>query len=150
MDTRPDWGRGRIDPFNPVKFGFLKLPVDDTIGNSDMEPVWNQKPRQGMLLHWDGLNTNHTAVLSSALGDGATKKWVDRDFQNWRNGSSLQKIEKYLMEVQARSIHFPSISIEPPKGKSSSTGTAPCAMPLAKSVPERPSQSMRWAPIAIA
>ena len=66
MDTRPDWGRGRIDPFNPVKFGFLKLPVDDTIGNSDMEPVWNQKPRQGMLLHWDGLNTNHTEVVLSS------------------------------------------------------------------------------------
>ena len=74
MDTRPDWGRGRIDPFNPVKFGFLKLPVDDTIGNSDMEPVWNQKPRQGMLLHWDGLNTNHTeVVLVSAWRRGYQK-----------------------------------------------------------------------------
>jgi hypothetical protein len=108
MDTRPDWGRGRIDPFNPVKFGFLKQPVDDTIGNSDMEPVWNQKSRQGMSLHWDGLNTNHTeVVLSSALGDGATKKWVDRDFQTWRNGSSLQRIQKYLMDVQAPQYPFP-------------------------------------------
>ena len=119
MDTRPDWGRGRIDPFNPVKFGFLKLPVDDTIGNSDMEPVWNQKPRQGMSLHWDGLNTNHTeVVLSSALGDGATKKWVDRDFQNWRNGSSLQRIEKYLMDVQAPKYPFPLDEPRAAAGKS--------------------------------
>jgi RoxA-like, cytochrome c-like len=118
MDTRPDWGRGRIDPFNPVKFGFLKLPVDDTIGNSDMEPVWNQKPRQGMSLYWDGLNTNHTeVVLSSALGDGTTKKWVDRDFQNWRDGSSLQRIEKYLMEVQAPKYPFPLDQQQAAEGK---------------------------------
>jgi cytochrome c2 len=108
MDTRPDWGRGRVDPFNPAKFGYLKQPVDDTIGNSDMEPVWNQRPRQGMSLHWDGLNTNHTeVVLSSALGDGTTKKWVDRDVQNRRNGSSLQRIQNYLMDVQAPKYPFP-------------------------------------------
>ena len=29
MYTNPEWGPGRIDPFNPVKFGMLKLPVDD-------------------------------------------------------------------------------------------------------------------------
>src|SRR6185295_17002885 len=47
MNNRPDWGRGRIDPFNPVKFRVLKQPVDDTIGNSDMAPLWNQRPRAG-------------------------------------------------------------------------------------------------------
>ena len=40
MRTRPDWGRGRIDPFNPVKFRMLRQPIDATIGNSDMVPVW--------------------------------------------------------------------------------------------------------------
>jgi hypothetical protein len=61
-----------------------------------------------MSLHWDGLNTNHTeVVLSSALGDGATPKWVDRDFHNWRNGSSLQRIEKYLMDIQPPKYPFP-------------------------------------------
>src|SRR3712207_8094065 len=43
MHTRPPWGRGRIDPFNSVKFRFLGQPVDDTIGNSDMVPLWNFK-----------------------------------------------------------------------------------------------------------
>ena len=33
----------------------LKLPLDETIGNSDMMSVWNMKSRQGMALHWDGL-----------------------------------------------------------------------------------------------
>jgi len=81
MQRNPDWGRGRIDPFNPVKFGILKQPVDTTIGNSDMVPLWNLKQHEGYAYHWDGLNPNlQEVVLSSALGDGATQKWVDRDF----------------------------------------------------------------------
>ena len=74
-DVRPDWGRGRIDPFNPVKVNLLGVDVGDTIGNSDMMPIWNMRPRveHEMAFHWDGLNTNLTEVfLSSALGDGAT------------------------------------------------------------------------------
>jgi mono/diheme cytochrome c family protein len=76
-DTRPDWGRGRIDPFNPVKVSILNVPVGDTIGNSDMEAIWHLGPRVDghMAFHWDGLNTDVTEVLlSSALGDGATPK----------------------------------------------------------------------------
>ena len=47
---RPDWGRGRIDPFNPVKFTILKQPIDTTIGNSDMVPLWNLKAHEGYAL----------------------------------------------------------------------------------------------------
>ncbi len=28
-------------PFNPVKFRILGQPIDETIGNSDMVPLWN-------------------------------------------------------------------------------------------------------------
>jgi hypothetical protein len=74
MDERPDWGRGRIDPFNPVKFQVLDVPLDDTIGNSDMMPIWNLRDRDGTALHWDGLNTSQRDVLlSSAIGDGASR-----------------------------------------------------------------------------
>src|SRR6186713_1489949 len=45
MNRNPPWLRGRIDPFNPVKFGILKQPIDQTIGNSDMQPVWNLQSR---------------------------------------------------------------------------------------------------------
>jgi hypothetical protein len=84
MLTRPDWGRGRIDPFNPVKFTTLKQPVDDTIGNSDMMPLWNLHRREGTAFHWDGLNTAlREVVQSSAIGDGATIAWVDRDYAKW-------------------------------------------------------------------
>jgi RoxA-like, cytochrome c-like len=74
MDSRPDWGGGRIDPFNPVKFYNLKLSDDGTIGNSDMMPLWNLaalKEGSGYALHWDGLSTSlEETALAGAIGDG--------------------------------------------------------------------------------
>jgi hypothetical protein len=75
MDRNADWGPGRIDPFNPVKFGILKQPIDPTVGNADMMTLWNMKGRSA--LHWDGLTTSlHESVLSSAIGDGASRKSI--------------------------------------------------------------------------
>lgn len=72
---RPDWGPGRIDPFNPVKFFNLHLPDDCTIGNSDIVPLWDldrvTDPSREYSLHWDGLlsDLRETAV-AGAIGDG--------------------------------------------------------------------------------
>jgi len=93
VDKRPAWGPGRIDPFNPVKFGMLHLPDDGTIGNSDMQSVWSLDARDAIRanapLHWDGLNTSiHEVVVSSALGDGATAKGFD-----WQ---SIGRIERWM------------------------------------------------------
>src|SRR5262249_20961446 len=113
MHGRPDWGRGRIDPFNPVKYTTLRQPIDSTIGNSDMVPLWNLQQHQGYAFHWDGLNTSlQEVVLSSAIGDGATTKWVDRDFRKWNNTrpeemSSLRRIQNYISRVQAPKYPFP-------------------------------------------
>jgi mono/diheme cytochrome c family protein len=105
-NKRVDWGRGRIDPFNPIKFGILKKGMygnrtieeidDKTVGNSDMEPIWNLRPRveRKMALHWDGLNTDLTeVVLSSALGDGATQKSLPID--------SLKRMQQWLEALPA-------------------------------------------------
>ena len=76
--TRPDWGPGRIDPFNPVKFGALGLSDDGTIGNSDMMPLWALGPIASdgdgiRSMHWDGLMTDlHETVIAGAIGDGMT------------------------------------------------------------------------------
>src|SRR5699024_5047010 len=78
MNSRPQWGKGRIDPQNPFKFTTLGQPLDQTIGNSDMPPLWNMKARHTMALHWDGMNTVYREVLlSSGLGNGATAKSLD-------------------------------------------------------------------------
>jgi mono/diheme cytochrome c family protein len=115
MHTRTEWGRGRIDPFNPVKFRVLEQPVDETIGNSDMVPLWNFKAHAGYryAYHWDGLNTDlREVVLSSAIGDGATTAWVDRDYLRWdetdkREMSSLRRIMNYISELQPPTFPFP-------------------------------------------
>lgn len=93
MEDRPDQGPGRIAPFNPVKFRTLGLPIDDTIGNSDMMPLWNQKMHAGFAYHWDGLETSLTeTVQTGAIGDGATKESIDIE--------GLQRVEDYITEVE--------------------------------------------------
>ena len=80
MKDRPDWGPGRIDPFNPVKFQNLRLADDGTIGNSDMMPLWSlgdltATNTRRFSLHWDGLQTDlYETVVSGAIGDGMTYK----------------------------------------------------------------------------
>jgi hypothetical protein len=113
MGKRPDWGRGRIDPFNPVKFGILKQPIDETIGNSDMMPLWNLQRRDGTAYHWDGLSVSlREVVQSSALGDGATQKWVERDYARWnetdpKRMSSLRRVMNYIGSLQAPKYPLP-------------------------------------------
>lgn len=112
MRQNPDWGRGRIDPFNPVKFTTLKQPVDRTIGNSDMVPIWNLTQHRGYAFHWDGLNSDlKEVVLSSAIGDGATKAWVDRENRKWNNTaaretSSLRRIQNYIENTRPPKYPF--------------------------------------------
>lgn len=99
MDRNPDWGPGRIDPFNPVKFRILKQPVDTTVGNSDMVPIWNMRAREGMSLHWDGLTSSlRESVLSSAIGDGASRKSIAL--------SNLDRIERWLLTVPSPPYPF--------------------------------------------
>ena len=98
--SRPTWGPGRIDPFNPVKFRMLDQPIDDTIGNSDMMPLWNQKLRSGFALHWDGLETSLTETVNTgALGDGATLKNIPID--------DLQRVQKYIIEYEPPAYPLP-------------------------------------------
>ncbi len=92
MDSCPNWGPGRIDPFNPVKFNTLKLPKDDTIGNFDMMPLWNEKQHKDFALHWDSLETSLTeTVQTGAIGDGATKQLLPV--------ADLQQVEDFIKEL---------------------------------------------------
>ena len=92
-DSRPRWGPGRIDPFNPVKFRVLKLPLDNTIGNSDMMPLWNRRAHAGHTLHWDGLESSLIETIrTGAIGDGASKKSIDI--------KGLDRVERFITERQ--------------------------------------------------
>jgi mono/diheme cytochrome c family protein len=95
-------GRGRIDLANLVKFGLLGQPIDRTVGNADMPPVWNLSAHAGRSYLWDGSNTNlQELIVASAIAAGAGTKWVDRDVAGWNTTdphamSSLRRVQQYL------------------------------------------------------
>ena len=82
-DRVPRWGRGRVDTFNPYKsiqfnWPLDRLPPSELIGATDYPSLWNQAPREGMQLHWDGDNDSvDERNLSAALGAGVTPVTVD-------------------------------------------------------------------------
>jgi mono/diheme cytochrome c family protein len=82
-DAVPRWGRGRVDTFNPYKaiqfnWPIDRLPVPELIGAADFPSLWNQQPREGMQLHWDGNNDSvDERNLSAGLGAGITPVTVD-------------------------------------------------------------------------
>jgi mono/diheme cytochrome c family protein len=90
----PEWGRGRVDTFNPYKaiqfnWNLKLLPHDELIGAADFPSLWNQQPREGMHLHWDGNNTSvDERNLSASLGAGVTPVTADH--------ASLQRIHDWI------------------------------------------------------
>ena len=113
-DQVPDWGRGRVDTFNPYKalqFGWPldKLPPDEIIGASDYPSLWNQKPRaeplpqapEGMYLHWDGNNNSvDERNLSASLGAGVTPTTIDHDrLQRVRDWIWTLEVQKYPYRI---------------------------------------------------
>jgi len=99
------WGIGRVDTFNPYKalkfnFPMEKLPPDELVGASDLPAIWNQEPREGMQLHWDG---NYTSVQernkSAALGAGVTPTTIDLP--------RLKRVEDWLRKLQAPAYPYP-------------------------------------------
>jgi mono/diheme cytochrome c family protein len=90
----PPWGRGRVDTFNPYKsiqfnWRLDDLPAEELIGASDFPSLWNQKPRDGMHLHWDGDNDSvDERNLSAALGAGVTPVTVDH--------AALQRVRDWI------------------------------------------------------
>jgi hypothetical protein len=138
MHTRTDWGRGRSDPFNPVKFHTLGQPMDETIGTADMSPLWNFKSHSAYkyAYQWDGLNTDlREVVLSSAIGSGADRTWVDRDYARWesadrREMSSLRRVMNYISELQPPRYPFEvNQQLAAEGGAAFRTECASCHMP---------------------
>lgn len=96
INTRPDWGPGRVDTFNPYKAIQFHWPMDkdESIGTSDYPSIWNQRPREGLQLHWDGNNTSvEERNKSAALGAGVTPSTIDLD--------RLKRIEDWLLDFKA-------------------------------------------------
>ncbi len=100
QNLRPAQGRGRTDTFNPTKFNVFHMPDDGTIGTVDLPQVWNQQPRDGMHLHWDGNNTKVTERnFAAAMAIGATPKSVILP--------SFAKVTQFIYALQPAVYPFP-------------------------------------------
>ncbi|MBV9174860.1 MAG: cytochrome c, partial [Chloroflexi bacterium] len=102
MDTRPHFLPGRVDTFNPYKqrletrlgpaSGF-NMATDATVGTVALPSLWNQRPREGMQLHWDGNNDSvDERNKSAALGGGATEASLDL--------GSLARVHDFIATLQ--------------------------------------------------
>ena len=68
--------------------------MDKTVGTVDLPSIWNQRPRQGLWLHWDGNNDRvEERNKSAAIGAGATPKSLDL--------ASMRRIEQWLLDFPA-------------------------------------------------
>jgi mono/diheme cytochrome c family protein len=104
FDHRPAQGPGRVDTFNPYKvmFGF-DMAADDTVGTVDLPSLWNQRPRRGLWLHWDGNNDLvEERNKSAAIGAGATPDSLDVP--------ALARVEQWILDVKPPA--FPASRID--------------------------------------
>ena len=105
LEQRPRFGPGRVDTFDPYKIHFgLDVQTDTTVGTADLPSLWNQRPRQGLWLHWDGNNNLvQERNISAALGAGATEESLDHP--------SLERIANWIWDLQPP--QFPRDRIDP-------------------------------------
>lgn len=105
LNRQPDWGPGRVDTFSPYKslqfhFPMDKLDESELIGTADYPPIWMQKPREGLQLHWDGNNDSvDERNLSAALGAGVTPTTVDLD--------GIKRVADWLWELPPTPYPYP-------------------------------------------
>ena len=104
-DEVTPWGRGRVDTFNPYKglqfnWPLDRLPRSELMGSSDFPPLWNQKPRHGMYLHWDGNNDSvEERNLSASLGTGVTPVTIDH--------GRLKRVRDWIWEAPPPDYPYP-------------------------------------------
>ena len=105
LDGRPPYGPGRVDTFNPVKQRVgIDMSKDHTIGTVDFPSIWNQKPRIGMSLHWDGNNKSLLERnISAARAVGATDDSLDL--------KQMNRVASWLLTLQPP--RYPSDRIDP-------------------------------------
>jgi len=120
FDARPPQGPGRVDTFNPYKV-LLEIDIanDRTVGTVDLPSLWNQRPRQGLWLHWDGNNNSvEERNKSAAIGAGATPDSLDL--------TSMKRIEDWILDLHAPA--YPADRINAPLAEQGArTYEAECA-----------------------
>ncbi len=120
FDNRPLQGPGRVDTFNPYKRLFnFDLTADATVGTADLPPLFNQRLRQGMWLHWDGNNDQvEERNKSAAIGAGATETSLDL--------ASLDRVANWALDLKPPA--YPAARIDHAKvGRGAEVYRSACA-----------------------
>ncbi len=104
FEGRPPQGPGRVDTFNPYKVMFgMELSADKSIGTADLPPLFHQKVRDGLWLHWDGNNDKVSERnKSAAIGAGASEASLDLP--------AMKRVEDWIWELKAPA--FPADRID--------------------------------------
>lgn len=86
-DDYPDFGPGRVNTFDTFKYDQFApyyeahgqpIRPNEIYGIVDFPSVWNQGPREGLQLHWDGNNTStRERNYSASIGSGAEPPTID-------------------------------------------------------------------------
>jgi Cytochrome C oxidase, cbb3-type, subunit III len=92
FDQRPPFGPGRFDSSNTYK-AVLGESIDDTVGTVDLPSIWNQRPREGLQLDWDGNNTSvDERSRGGTLGSGSSPDTLDE--------AALQRVRDWIWDLQ--------------------------------------------------
>lgn len=109
VDSRPPFGPGRVDTFNPYKtYWGMDMAHDETVGTADFPALFNQRPRaeKNMDLHWDGNNSSVAdRNISAAIGAGAEPDSLDMP--------EMQRVMDWIMDFQGPA--FPQSKIDASK-----------------------------------
>jgi mono/diheme cytochrome c family protein len=114
MQRQTSYGPGRVDTFTPYKALRFNFPTDDLTeseinGIADYPPVWAQRPREGLQLHWDGNNDSvdeRNKSASLALVQPTTI-----------NFPSVLRVKEWLRDVPPPSYPYPIDETLAAKGK---------------------------------
>jgi Cytochrome C oxidase, cbb3-type, subunit III len=114
MNSRPDFLPGRVDTFNPYKQRLnerlgpsagIDIATDNSVGTADLPSLWNQRPREGMWLHWDGNNNSvDERNRSATLGAGASEASLDND--------SLARVHDWIDDLPAPQFPPDRVNLE--------------------------------------
>ena len=142
------WGPGRVDTFNPYKslqfnWKLEQLSLKELNGSSDFPSLWNQKPREGMNLHWDGNNASvDERNRSASLGTGVTPVTLDHE--------RLTRVREWILDLPPPPFPFPSTRRSRSAANRSTASTARVATPSTESTWARSNRSTASIPIGAA
>jgi Cytochrome c len=107
----PQFGPGRVDTFNPYKRLFFNMDVGQWVGTADFPSLWNQRPREGMNLHWDGNNSSvRERNISAAIGAGVIAPHSRRAAHPSLDEPSMNRIAEWILDLP--SPKFPKSKID--------------------------------------